>query len=169
MPHKMNINKKKKKKKKPFSEVAYDFEDNETYDASYINSYANGYFYDNLSDDTQKLILKAKWNIGNVSSDNYEDSLNDEKTDTYYAFVGLPNISDYLYLNNESYFINNSLLLNKTNGKVNILNNGIKQGNNLSNYNFVPCIYLRGDVSIIGGDGTYKSPYELSIKYPLNY
>ena len=65
--------------------------------------------------------------------------------------------------------LNESSGLNKTNNKVNVFKEGIKQGNNFDNYNFVPCVYLRADVSIISGDGTYSSPYEITIKYPLNY
>ena len=153
----------------PFTDLAYDFEGNETFDASYINSYANGYYFDKLSNDTQKLILKAKWNIGNIDTNNYEVAIKEEEEDTYYAYVGLANISDYLYLNEESFFPNNMIFLNKTNKRVNILNNGITSGINQNNYSFVPCVYLRGDVSIISGDGTINNPYELTIKYPLNY
>jgi hypothetical protein len=153
----------------PFNELAYDFESNESYDASYINSFANGYYYDKLSSYAQSLILKAKWNIGNVTNDKYIDVLKEEKEDTYYTYIGLPNVSDYLYLNDESFFVENTIFLNKTNNIVNILNNGIKQGININNYNFVPCVYLRGDVSIVSGDGSISNPYELTIKYPLNY
>lgn len=154
----------------PFNEISYNLDENNNFDEAYINSFANGYYYDSLSNDTQKLILKAKWNIGNVTSNNYEEVIKEEKNNTYYAYVGLPNISDYLYLKEESFVLsNNTLLLNKTNGIVNILNEKITKGNNLSNYKFVPCVYLRGDVSIISGDGKENNPYELTIKYPLNY
>lgn len=154
---------------KAYNEIAYNFEENNNYDNAYINSFANGYFYDRLSNDTQKLILKAKWNIGDVVSNRYEDAIKEEETSTYYAYIGLPNISDYLFLDDSSFFINNLIFLNKTNGNVNILNGKIVSGNNQKNYSFVPCVYLRSDVSITKGDGSYNSPYELSIKYPLNY
>ena len=154
---------------KPYIEIAYDDEFSESFDAAYINSFANGYYYDKLSNDTQKLILKARWNIGDVSSDKYEEAQEEEKKSTYYAYIGLVNVSDYLYLKNESFFVDNMMFLNKTNDKVNILNNGIISGNNTTNYSFLPCLYLRGDVSITSGDGTFDNPYELTIKYPLNY
>ena len=156
---------------KEYSEIAYNNEEaNGNYDNSYINSYANGYYYDKLDEHTQSLILKARWNIGEVSSTNYQDVLKEEKEKTIYANIGLPNISDYLYLPNESYFdITNTIFLNKTNGTVNVLNQGIMKGINDLNFKFVPCVYLRGDVSITSGDGSVDNPYELGIKFPMNY
>ncbi len=152
-----------------FVEIPYNSDENNNFDDAYINSYANGYYFDNLNSDTQKLILKAKWNIGDISKNTFEEVIKEEASNNYYAYIGLPNTSDYLFLQDESFLLNKMMLLNKTNGSVNILNNGIKQGNNYTNYNFVPCLYLRGDVSIISGDGKLNNPYELTIKYPLNY
>ena len=139
------------------------------YNDSYVSSYANGYYYDTLDEDTQKLILKAKWNIGEVNSNNYTEVVKEEKTKTYYAYIGLANISDYLYLQNESFIGDNTMFLNKTHGKVNILSKGIKTGDNYKSYSFVPVIYLRWDISFNSGDGSYSNPYELIIKYPMNY
>ena len=140
------------------------------YDESYINTFANGSYYDKLSEETQSLILNARWNIGEVNSLVYAKALEEEEKETYYANIGLINVSDYLYLQNEAFFNrNNTLLLNKTNGLVNLLDESIITGNNDNNYHFVPCVYLRGDVSIISGDGSMDNPYELMIKYPLNY
>ena len=136
------------------------------YDDSYIDTYANGYYYDSLDTNTQKLILNARWNIGEVK--NYNNSLKEEEKKIYYANVGLLSPSDYVYIKNET-FINNTMLLNKTNGKVNIISNGIKIGDNFKEYNFLPVVYLRADVSVNSGDGSYLDPYELVIKYPINY
>ncbi len=147
-----------------YSELA-----DENFDESYINSYANGFYYDSLSAETQKLILKARWYTGDVLSNTFDEAIKEEKQNVTYAFVALPNVSDYLYLNNESFFINNMMFLNKTNDLVNVLSSGITKGTIDTNYSFVPCIYLRGDVSIISGDGSINNPYELTIKYPLNY
>ena len=114
--------------------------------------------------------MKARWGIGDVKSNNYEEALQEENSKYYYGYIGLLNNSDYLYLKDESYLENeNTLLINKNNEQVNILNNHIILGNSTSNYSFVPCVYLRPDVSIIKGDGSFDKPYELSIKYPLNY
>ena len=140
------------------------------YDESYINTFANGSYYDKLEENTQNLILKARWNIGEVKSNTKEEVYEEEKNKTIYANVGLLNVSDYLYLENEHFFSNdNMLLLNKTNNLVNILNESISSGENNKEYSFVPCVYLRGDVSIISGDGDINNPYELGIKYPMNY
>lgn len=139
------------------------------YNDSYISSYANGYYYEMLDESVQKLILKARWNIGEVNSNKYSEAYKEESLRTYYAYIGLVNVSDYLYLQNESFINDNTMLLNKTNGKVNILSNGIKIGDNYKSYNFVPAVYLRWDVSFNSGDGTFANPYELIIKYPMNY
>lgn len=154
---------------KPFSEIIYSELEDENYEESYINSYANGFYYDSLNADTKKLILKARWYTGDVNSNTFEDVLKEEKNNFTYSYIGLPNISDYLYLNNESFFNNNMMFLNKTNNSFNVLSNGITKGIIDTNYSFVPCIYLRGDVSILSGDGSLNNPYELTIKYPLNY
>ena len=154
-----------------YEDVNYNNEDKTgDYDDSYINTFANGSYYDKLSEETQNLILKAKWNIGEVNSSIFAKALEDEEKKNYYAYVGLINISDYLYLQKESFFNrNNTLFLNKTNGLVNVLDEKVVEGKNDNNYHFVPCVYLRGDVSITSGDGSLDNPYELMIKYPLNY
>ena len=156
---------------KVYDTINYNNEENNgNYDESYINTFANGSYYDKLGDDTQKLILKARWNIGEVKSNTYQEVLKEEKNKFYYANVGLLNVSDYLYLQNESFFDSeNVILLNKTNNHVNILKETIKEGINESEYNFLPCIYLRADVSIVSGTGNINDPYELKIKYPMNY
>ena len=113
--------------------------------------------------------MAAKWNIGDVKSLDYSNALKEESSKVYYGYIGLPNNSDYLYLKTESYLDDDhTLLINKNNGEVNILNGTITTGKN-DNYNFVPCVYLRPDVSIISGDGSNDNPYELMIKYPMNY
>ena len=154
---------------KSFDNISYNSEENNNFDESYINSFANGYYYDKLNSQTQKLILKARWNIGDVKSNNYTDVLKEESNINYYANIALPNISDYLYLQNESFLGNNYMFLNKTNGNVNVFDGKISNGRNEIEYAFVPCLYLRADVSIISGDGSDSNPYEIAIKYPLNY
>lgn len=155
----------------PSSEVSFNnIEKNGYYDNSYVESYANGFYYDKLSDSTKKLIMRAKWNIGDVKTMDYSSALKEESNKIYYGYIGLPNNSDYLYLKKESYIDDeNTLLINKNNGEVNVLKGTIITDKSDGNYNFVPCVYLRPDVSIVSGDGTNESPYELAIKYPMNY
>ena len=140
------------------------------YSDSYVDSFANGSYYDKLNDDFKKYIMEARWNIGDIKSSTFESVLKEEQENVYYAKIGLPNVSDYLYSQGNS-FINNDnvLLLNKSGELVNILNNNLITGTATDNYNFLPCVYLRPDVSILSGDGSSNNPYEIGIKFPMNY
>lgn len=144
---------------------------NGDYKNSYINNYANGYYYDTLNEQAKELIIKSRFYIGDSACTNYSTSLSEEKSDIYYAYVGLLNPSDYLYLgkNNWLKIDGDIMLLNKNDGKVNILNNDITQKESDKDYSFMPVVNLKPDVSIVSGDGSVNSPYELGIKYPLNY
>jgi len=144
---------------------------NGDYKNSYINNYANGYYYDTLNEQAKELIIKSRFYIGDSACTNYSTSLSEEKSDIYYAYVGLLNPSDYLYLgrNNWLKIDGDIMLLNKNDDKVNILNNDITQKESDKDYSFMPVVNLKPDVSIVSGDGSVNSPYELGIKYPLNY
>ena len=155
-----------------YDEIAFNNEEKTgDYSESYIESFANGSYYDKLNDNAKKLILKAKWNIGSIKSNTYESVLQEENEGkSYYGNVGLLNVSDYLYLQDNSYIkSDNVLLLNKNLEDVSLIKGSLTTGNNTSNYNFLPCVYLRPDVSIISGDGTSDNPYEINIKFPMNY
>ena len=155
---------------KSIDDISFNNEEkNGDYNNSYIETYANGYFYDNLNTDSKKYILRAKWNIGNTSSTNYQEALLDEKKKEFYSNIGLVNVSDYLYFSENDFLPNNTLLLNKNNNQVTVKNEKLLYSDSLLSYTFVPCIYLRSDVSIIAGDGSLNNPYEISIKYPMNY
>ena len=138
---------------------------------SYINTYLNGLYYDNLSDDTKALIWKGKWYIGNTKSNVYLTSYYDEQKVSTYANIGLLNVSDYLFLQNNSWIKNdkNILTINRYDDKVNIITNkGIRQEDIKKEVGIIPVVYLRSDVSIINGDGSFNNPYELQIKFPMN-
>ena len=156
---------------KAYEKIAYnDTEKDGDYANSYIETYANGSYYDRLNNDTKKLIQEARWNIGEVKSNTFDDAIKEEEEKVHYANVGLPNVSDYLYLNGESFIpSDNTLLLNKNTDYVNLINGTLIAGTSTENYNFVPCVYLRPDVSIMSGDGSRENPYELGIKFPMNY
>ena len=143
---------------------------NGKFDNSFANSYLNGFYYENMSDKTKKLILKAQYNIGDVTEFEFNKAYIDEKKNIYYANVGLPSPSDYLFLDND-WMINSSktLLLNKNNEFINVYNNGITFGDAYTDISFIPVVYLRSDVSFINGDGTINNPYHLDITYPLTY
>ena len=63
----------------------------------------------------------------------------------------------------------NILFINKSLDKVLVINNGIVEKNSLDNYSFLPVVYLKPDVSIVSGNGSIDSPYEIKVKYPMNY
>ena len=137
---------------------------------SYIESFANGAYYDQLNEDSKSFIMEARWNIGNIKSNSYEEVLKEEQEKVHYANIALPNVSDYLYLQGGAFsYKENVLLLNKNNDLVNVINGSLITSKNTDSYNFLPCLYLRPDVSIISGDGSSDNPYEIGIKYPMNY
>lgn len=166
-----------------------DISSSDNYNKSYLNSYANNDYYNNLSLSAKNMILNAKWNIGQTSNDiSASESYNNEKAEFVYNDVGVISPSDYGFandykeydkkLNNQSknwLYFENSLLLNKlSDGNILIMNSyneqfGIVSGDNNNAYAFVPSVYLKPDVSIIDGYGTYDEPYEIDIKFPMSY
>ena len=155
-----------------YDEVSFNNEDkNGDYDNSYITSFANGVYFDKLNKNAQELILNAKWNIGNLGNSDINNSYNNEIKKTSFANVGLLNVSDYMYLGENGWLISDQsiLFINKSSDKVLILNNGIVEKESLDNYSFLPVVYLKPDVSIVSGNGSIDSPYEIKVKYPMNY
>ena len=145
---------------------------NGSYDNSYINTFANGMFYDNLNDKEKKMIVKAKWNIGSTDKKDFNNVYQDEIKETTYAYVGLLNITDYLYLKENNWIkTDNSLFtLNKNGDNAHLLGkDGLLFQDSKKESGFMPVVYLRPDVSIIGGTGALDNPYELEIKYPMNF
>lgn len=155
----------------PYEEVSFNNEElRGDYNNSYINTFANGAYYDLLNDDYKNYILKAKWYIGNSNSLNFMESYEMEKNKVYYNYIGLINVSDYLYLESSwNSDLKNILTINKNIDEVNVIKNGIITMNNLSIVKFIPCVYLKPDISILSGTGTIDNPYEIGVKYPMNY
>lgn len=157
---------------KVYSNVAFNNDDkNGDYNDSYIETYANGYYYDKLNTHAKDLIIKAKWNIGKTDTTVYNASYEKEQTKSYYNNIGLLNVSDYLYLGNNSWFqLTDIQTLNKNNDDINVItSNGIISRDSKEELGFVPVVYLKPDVSIVSGNGSFDSPYELVVKYPMNY
>ena len=153
----------------PIDKINYNNEDlNGNFDKSYINTYLNGFYYDNLSLKSKKLMINTDWNIGSIRNIGlYEE---DEVTNKMISNVGLISPSDYLYLKNNNWLkLDNAVFLNKVRNNVLIFDSVIKEGNNFKEYNIYPCVYLRGDISVTSGDGTINNPYSLDVIYPLNY
>ena len=140
------------------------------YDNSYVETFANGSYYDKLTDASKKYIMRAKWNIGSTKGANYNMAIQDERMKVYYGNIGLLNVSDYLYIKNDSYIQEENMMFINKNGKdINVLKNTLVSKEANDSYTFVPCVYLRPDISIIRGDGSINNPYEITIKYPMNY
>lgn len=142
------------------------------YDNSYINTFANGMFYDKLNEKEKNMIVNAKWNIGSTDKSDFNKAYKDEISETTFAYVGLLNITDYLYLKENNWIkTDNSLFtLNKNGDNANILSEGgIISQDSKKEAGFMGVLYLRPDVSIISGTGTIDTPYELDIKYPMNF
>ncbi len=153
----------------PIDKINYNNEDlNGNYDKSYINTYLNGVYYDNLDNQSKKIMINTDWNIGSIRNIGlYEE---DEVSNKMIANIGLLSPSDYLYLKDNSWIkLDKAVFLNKIGKNVLIFDSQMKEGNNYQEYNIYPCVYLRGDVSVISGDGTINNPYSLDIVYPLNY
>ena len=157
---------------------------------STIREYLNNDYYNKLSDQTKKMIMKSLWSYGSVSlSDTIIDSYNKEKKNTLYENIGLLSASDYGYAgdsknydqkyevitNNDSnnwlYRDDEYMLINTDDlegNKMYYINlNGITMGNTIDAYAIRPVVYLTPDVSIGNGVGTKDNPYELVIKYPI--
>ena len=156
-------------KDSPIDKINYNNgELNGNYDKSYINTYLNGAYYENIDNKSKNLIINTEWNIGNISTIGlFED---EEIKNKFVTRIGLLNVSDYLYLKDNSWLnLDNAVFLNKINNNVLIFDKGIKESDGSKEYNIYPCVYIRGDVSVISGDGTLNDPYVIDILYPLNY
>ena len=176
-------------------ETMYQFNSNTgniaNFDDSSIQKYLNETYYEGLNDDTKKMIMNAKWNIGAVlNSNSAVSNYSTEKNITSYNYIGLINASDYGYATNTTLwdtslnttsitadnnwlYQENTLIINTPNmletNVYYISANGLSEGMTTTNYNIKPTLYLKPDVSIINGYGTSEEPYELSIKYPMDY
>ena len=169
---------------------------NNYFNDTLISFYLNNDYYDSLSNNAQKMILRGRWN-NNIIND--ELSVSNfymlEKDNYYYANVGLVSISDYGYIsgvenlssnisnititkeNNWLYADKECLtmsIITKNNQRLFNIVSGLNQENivntnKLETVNFKPSVYLRPDVSIIGGMGTIDNPYEIEINFPMSY
>ena len=134
------------------------------FDNSYANSYLNGFYYDTMNDNTKKLILKGRFNIGDVNTLEYKKAYEEEKKEYYYTYIGLLNTSDYLASSNWMNINYKTLLLNKNNNDVNIINDGITTNDAYEEIAYIPVVYLRSDVTFINGKGTSDNPYSLGFE-----
>lgn len=136
--------------------------------------YLNNEFYNTLKDNTKDYIMETSFNNGDVTLDlNNHYTYLRERDNYTYLNIGLVNISDFTYASKQEYSIssiesNNYLSSEGSYHTMNnyCINNKVTECNT-NNYKIA--LYLRPDISIIGGFGTKDNPYQLSIKYKMNY
>jgi len=148
------------------------------FEGSSIQKYLNETYYNSLNQSAKDFSIKARWNIGEAVE--YNDANSNyliEKSVISYNYVGLINVSDYGYAQkmnlswiNEfgTLLINPSLMIGKNVYYMSEV--GLSKGSlTTDNYNVRPSMYLKPDVSIVAGYGTIEDPYELTIKFPIEY
>lgn len=161
-------------------------------DYNFIAVNGANFYRDLLSSDAKKLIMKSAWNIGKiVNTNNAVSTYQIEQNNKFYTNVGVINASDFGYastsslwntpLNTADTFTSDNnwlyqdgyMVLNTSSLDENYIYylsiSGLTQGTISNAYSIRPTIYLKPDVSIINGYGTSEEPYELSIKYPMDY
>ena len=162
-------------------DIPYNKEKNVAYSDSYLNYYANYTYYDTLSLSAKNMILRGRFNIGKINNvSNANNAYYNEISSFVYNDIGVINPSDYLFISDNkslgNYDINwlyhdNQLTLNTNKDGLPyvIKDNIFSLGEDKTSYDFIPVIFLKPDVSIIAGYGTINEPYEIAIKFPMNY
>lgn len=156
----------------PVDKVTYFNNKYNTNNNSSLINYANNTYYNTLSLSAKNLILNAKWNVGTLEKSNSVGELYlKEASDNRYLDVATISPSDYLYIGTDNWLYSDNLItLNGTSDNCYIVNdNNVIEGDNNQEYNFIPSVFLKPDVSIIGGYGTIDNPYEIGIKFPMSY
>jgi len=140
----------------------------EKYKGSNLEKWLNDYYYNNLSEESKKYIVKSKWCTGNVVDIN-----NFSCSDVVSNNIGLLNTSEYLntidsnglsYMNNQAG--NATLLMNKKD-KNTLLVTGINSADivelnsNIMYPSVKPSFNIKEATYIIRGDGTINKPYML--------
>lgn len=119
--------------------------------------------YLNTLKDYDLYLTKNKWCNKEIDAEKYDCK------ETIEDYVGLLSVNDYLqagaknsYLNNETYFwtVNQDLegkpLYINSEGNI---NNQFKNEDNFFSYGIRPVITLKGDISIVSGNGSKNSPF----------
>lgn len=153
---------------------------------SSTEEYLNYEYYDTIKNDYKQMIAFSKFNFGNIYSyDNLSTIYQNEAMEEYWGYVGMINITDWIYSLPSSYwnsisidtevpgswfqnyqnfwFMNNGGMCNWPHNNITVIN----QGYYTSYANMIPKVYLNPDVSIINGYGTIDEPYQLKVLYPI--
>lgn len=128
-------------------------------DTNDVYKYLHNTFLNTL--DLKDSVVESKYFIGTLSLDNYDYT---KVMDDYVnAKVGLSTIGE-MYVNENK----NTLTILRGFEEINLINVINEEGNLFadsieSKYNIKPTFYLKGNLNIIKGDGSFEGPYELGV------
>ena len=124
-----------------------------------IGEYLNNTYYKSIKNND--LIVKSDWGIGNNTLDKLDYTVVYSKTASFN--IGMLTLGDLFINDTKSVLTMNRGI--ESNMIINVIN---KDGNVFgdliaSKYAVRPSMYLKGDISIVSGDGSIDSPYELGV------
>lgn len=160
--------------------INYELPENEAKANRYLNStgeFTNNGFYNNISADSQKLIVKSDFAIGSVSETdetNISNIIKEEQKNYWNGYIGLLNLSDFAKANSISgnyladlywwyWFINpkgNSRTLIRSR-RYGAEGYGAAYFGVGSTVGLIPSFYICSDIKL-SGSGTEQNPYTIT-------
>lgn len=124
-----------------------------------IGEYLNNTYYKSIKNND--LIVKSSYGIGSNTLDNLDYTAVYSKTNTFN--IGMLTLGDMFISDTKNVLtmnrgIESSMIINVINKDGNVFGDLIA-----SKYEVRPTMYLKGDISIVSGDGSIDSPYELGV------
>lgn len=124
-----------------------------------IGEYLNNTYYKSIKNND--LIVKSSYGIGSNTLDNLDYTAVYSKTNTFN--IGMLTLGDMFISDTKNVLtmnrgIESSMIINVINKDGNVFGDLIA-----SKYEIRPTMYLKGDISIVSGDGSIDSPYELGV------
>lgn len=124
-----------------------------------IGEYLNNTYYKSIKNND--LIVKSSYGIGSNTLDNLDYTVVYSKTNTFN--IGMLTLGDMFISDTKNVLtmnrgIESSMIINVINKDGNVFGDLIA-----SKYEVRPTMYLKGDISIVSGDGSIDSPYELGV------
>ena len=134
----------------------------DVYISKYINYSGNTYRVISTGENVKiALIVKSSYGIGSNTLDNLDYTAVYSKTNTFN--IGMLTLGDMFISDTKNVLtmnrgIESSMIINVINKDGNVFGDLIA-----SKYEVRPTMYLKGDISIVSGDGSIDSPYELGV------
>ena len=124
-----------------------------------IGEYLNNTYYKSIKNND--LIVKSSYGIGSNTLDNLDYTAVYSKTNAFN--IGMLTLGDMFISDTKNVLtmnrgIESSMIINVINKDGNVFGDLIA-----SKYEVRPTMYLKGDISIVSGDGSIDSPYELGV------